>query len=327
MLCTTLVACQPAELPLFSDPPPIHVENKTIPDLNELCSNIDQEMLKINQQRTIFALQEINQDLKVCLPLMTTKEQFNLLNISTKMYQNFLHVERTPEQETAFQNYMITMGSHPTIQQKHFQKMTLRDQYLVKHQGQAYIEVTTQIDQYSYYRRHPQYLARIFAPYLPKTEQTFILALADQNAQPIFNGDHLNLEPATLVERALFWENYIQNYPQSRYLQDAKQLYHIYGQLLFIGNEQARLSDTYDGENTINKKSLIAIQHLAKQPHSPLAKQAKRFLSFVHRDTAYKKYTFNPIADRPLHALQQYLGITPISLKNQKKCLNEAICL
>ena len=44
-------------------------------DFTLMCENIEKNMSQINEQRTTFALEQINQDLKVCLPLMELAEQ------------------------------------------------------------------------------------------------------------------------------------------------------------------------------------------------------------------------------------------------------------
>ena len=44
-------------------------------DLSLLCKNIEKNMLAIDADRTTFALEQVNQDLKLCLPLSTFEEQ------------------------------------------------------------------------------------------------------------------------------------------------------------------------------------------------------------------------------------------------------------
>jgi hypothetical protein len=101
-----------------------------------MCQNIEKNMSQINDQRTTFALEQINQDLKVCLPLMELAEQKHLMQRSTEMYPRFLKVDRTEFQQRAFEQYALEMAQHPTIQHAHFQQLTSRDQYLLKHQSQ-----------------------------------------------------------------------------------------------------------------------------------------------------------------------------------------------
>ena len=108
-----------------------------VSDFSLMCQNIEKNMSQINDQRTTFALEQINQDLKVCLPLMDLAEQKQLMQRSTEMYQRFLKVDRTEFQQRAFEQYALEMAQHPTIQHAHFQQLTSRDQYLLKHKGQA----------------------------------------------------------------------------------------------------------------------------------------------------------------------------------------------
>ncbi|MCG4607505.1 hypothetical protein L0O74_14355, partial [Bifidobacterium longum] len=59
------------------------------------------------------------------------------------------------------------------------------------------------------YRRSPEYLAKIFAPYMPQAEQIFIENLAAQNMMPVFVEKTLMIEPHEIATRALFWEEYL----------------------------------------------------------------------------------------------------------------------
>lgn len=137
------------------------------------------------------------------------------------MYRKFLTVNRNAAQQAAFEHYAFDLSQHPTLQQNHFEQLNLRDQYLLKHTGQAYIEVIDVGDGQLQYRRSPEYLAKIFAPYMPPAEQIFIENLAAQNMQPAFTESRLSIEPHEIVNRALFWEEYLKQYPNSSYRKDA----------------------------------------------------------------------------------------------------------
>ncbi len=328
VLCAiTLGGCQPSEKPVLPDAPPTDSHSKVRIDLNALCENLSHEMQQVDHQRTILALQEINQDLKVCLPLMTTQQQLELLELSQQMYEKFLKVERTPAQQHAFEQYVNGAGTHPTLQQQQFAQMTVRDQYLVKHQGQAYVELITLNDGYVGYRRSPQYLARIFAPYLPEAEQSFIQALASQNSQPLFNQHSLELEPLTVAERALFWENYLTSYPHSRYKNDAQYLYRAYSQLLFTGTQHHYVSDNYYGIESINPQSLAAIQYIRQQSSAKLAHQATQFLNFIQRDFSMSHNSLQEEHQAVVTALQHELGLVPVNLNRDKNCFLDAVCI
>lgn len=116
-MCALLAACQKPEPVSFQEPAQIEASSTQTLDLTDLCQKIDKNMSEIDAQRTTFALEQINQDLKLCLPLLGFQQQKHLLGLSNKMYHDFLSVERTPQQQRAFESYALEMAQHPTIQQ------------------------------------------------------------------------------------------------------------------------------------------------------------------------------------------------------------------
>ena len=97
-MCVLLAACQKPEPVSFQEPAQIEASSTQTLDLTDLCQKIDKNMSEIDAQRTTFALEQINQDLKLCLPLLGFQQQKHLLGLSNKMYHDFLSVERTPQQ-------------------------------------------------------------------------------------------------------------------------------------------------------------------------------------------------------------------------------------
>ena len=156
-MCALLAACQKPEPVSFQEPAQIEASSTQTLDLTDLCQKIDKNMSEIDAQRTTFALEQINQDLKLCLPLLGFQQQKHLLGLSNKMYHDFLSVERTPQQQRAFESYALEMAQHPTIQQSLFEQLTIRDQYLIKHQGQSYVELFDAGEGQVHYRRSPEY--------------------------------------------------------------------------------------------------------------------------------------------------------------------------
>ncbi|WP_298142249.1 hypothetical protein [uncultured Acinetobacter sp.] len=325
LCCVFLVACQPSERPIVPETTTLNDHHKVEVDLNALCEQLSHEMQQVDQQRTLFVLQQINQNLKVCLPLMSTAEQLQLLDHSTQMYEKFLFVQRTPTQQAAFEQYVNAVTTHPTLQQQHFEQMNLRDQYLVKHQGQSYVEVVTLNDGRVEYRRSPQYLARIFAPYLPEAERAFIQALADQNTQPLFDHQMIKVEPLVLAERALFWESYLKHYPQSRYKTDARYLYHSYSQLLFIGTNSDKVSHNYRGTNSIDAQHLVAIEYLSQQTKSKLGQKALQFLSLIQKDSDLSTISLEQEYQSTVQFIEDELNLVQVNFKH-KDCFADAIC-
>ncbi len=57
-------------------------------------------------------------------------------------------------------------------QEKLFDQLSARDQYLIQHEGQAYIELLYQGEGMFTYRRQPNYLVDVFAKALPLTKKS-----------------------------------------------------------------------------------------------------------------------------------------------------------
>lgn len=322
-----MVACQQQD-----EPHPIKeqietpkVQNTAV-DLTLMCQNIKKNMAEINDQRTTFALEQINQDLKVCLPLLNLEQQKALLSLSLKMYDNFLQVKRTPAQQIAFERYAFDMAQHPTIHQSHFEQLTARDQYLLKHQGQAYVEVVDAGNEQLSYRRSPEYLARIFAPYMPEAEKVFIENLAHQNIETAIQDKSLLIEPFEVARRALYWEDYIQQYPQSSYLSDAKLLLAQYRYFLFIGAPKSPVSEGYHDQYSVQVSSWEEIEKLSQRHDSELSKLAKKFIQFYHMSEEQRRQKIPaPASATAEQQLIHYLDLT--RQNSSKDCFSDAICL
>ncbi|WP_374664454.1 hypothetical protein [Acinetobacter sp.] len=324
-----LASCQqqPEPQPVKEQLESSHVQNDAV-DLTLLCQKLEKNMLDINSQRTTFALEQINHDLKICLPLQTLSQQQQLLSRSNEMYQNFLHVDRTAAQQLAFEQYAFDMAQHPTIHQSHFEQLHIRDQYLLKHQGQAYVQLADSASSAIHYQRDPDYLAKIFAPYMPEAERVFIENLALQNVEPAFANQALLIEPFEISRRALVWEEYIHKYPKSSYRKDAQHLLYEYKLFLFKGLKKSPVSSNYADPQDVHVSSLEEIKKISRLNHSELALQAKKFLQFLEMDSGQRLQAAG--AKTGLSAWQQlelYLNLRNPVPHYKKDCFSDAICL
>ncbi len=299
-------------------------------DLNVICQNLKTDMQQINAQRTTLALQQINQQIQVCLPHINFQEQKQLMQLSDQMYQQFLMVDRTPEQQKAFVYYISNQAQYPTIQQNNFEKLNSRDQYLIRHHSQAYIDIIQLDKGQVLYRRHPLYLAKIFAPYLPEAERHFINELASQNLQPLWVEGHLNITANELARRALFWQTYLDNYPKAAYSQDARYLSHYYSQLLFEGGKNSPISEQFAGQDDIQPDMLEEINQLAEQENGTLSQQAQSFLKFIELSPEQRPQipSSRPMAighsqSKVINQLEDYIGLQRLPSRN---CFIDAIC-
>ena len=300
-------------------------------DLNTICQNLKEDMQQINAQRTTLALKQINQQIQICLPHLNFAEQKQLMQLSDQMYQQFLAVERSPEQQKAFAYYVANQAQYPTIQQNNFEKLHSRDQYLIRHHAQAYIDLV-QIDQdHALYRRHPSYLTKIFAPYLPEAESQFISELASQNLQPIWSQDHLNIPANEVVRRALYWQDYLARHKNGSYQQDARYLLNYYSRLLFEGGQDNPIPNQFDGTENIQADMLDEIKHLAQQEQGKLSQQAQAFLRFIALSPEQKQQISTEASPsnhhnaqpKVLSQLEHYLGLQQLPARN---CFLDAVC-
>ena len=322
--------CQPSLEPKNATEP-VHVKTTPAPtiDLTQVCAKIESDMQEINAERTTLALEQINQNLKICLPLLKHEQQHRLMQQSTAMYQRFLHVERNKEQQIAFEKFALEMAQHPTIQQNHLEALTLRDQYLLKHKGQAYIELIDLGENQLHYRRSPDYMLRIFAPYLPKSEQVFMQILAAQNQEPILQTEHLRIDADEMLTRALAWQSYQHDYPHSPDLAYAKFLMQQYAYYLFFGTEDEPVSEHYTDRLSIRAEHLEAIKKLARMEPSNLSHAATLYLAFLDVPTEQQN-SFNRDSTENLsqqQKLEHYSHIFKPSPPKKKDCFKDAICI
>lgn len=336
-LITLLSACQ-------KPPPDIHFEQEhtvaqssPAPDLTQVCQNLKKQMQEMNDQRTTFALEQINQDIRICLPLISFKEQKQLLKLTDQMYAQFLYIERTPSQQEAFEQYVHNESQYPTIQQNTFEQLHIRDQYLLRHKGQAYIELMHDGKNHLFYRRNPQYFAKVFAPNLPQAEAIFLTEMANQNEHPLLQDNKLQITPDEILSRALFWENYLESFPRSTWRNDAHYLYKTYTTLLFKGLENQPTSENFDGQLDIQAQTLTTIEQLA-EGKGVLANKAQHFLKFIEMTPEQRQTTIttpkaqSEMQDHMLYSNSQlldlYLDLSPVSIESLKKrdCFSDAMC-
>jgi hypothetical protein len=219
------------------------------------------------------------------------------------------------------------MAQHPTIQQSHFEQLALRDQYLLKHQGQAYVELIDAGQSGLHYRRSPEYLAKIFAPYMPEAERIFIENLAQQNLQPAFRDQSLLIDAPETARRALFWEDYIQKYPKSSYLQDAQQLLYQYKVFLFKGLKDTPVSGSYAGRLDVQAGTAEEMQKIAKLKDSALALQAGRFLDFLEMSPEQRLQAAGGQSGLSTwQQLELHLNLRNPAPRYKKDCFSDAVC-
>ncbi|CAI3117892.1 hypothetical protein MWMV18_MWMV18_03130 [Acinetobacter calcoaceticus] len=264
-------------------------EQKPVSKPDNSCIQINAAMQKINQNSKIEDLNQINEKLKTCVPSLKNDEQLKLIDASTAMYQRFLKQAYTDKTARAFEAFGYAVLEQKQrdpkkviqSQKKLFDQLSPRDQYLLQHNGEAYIDLLYQGEGMFTYRRQPNYLVDVFSKALTADQKEFLTRMAKDNQDIFYNDGALAVSWKELTERALFWEKFIQKYPKSHFIGDAKLLFNEYRYFIFFGLDNTPVSDEYAPNTWIDKDALEQIQFLSTQSQSSLAKPAQQFLKFI----------------------------------------------
>ncbi|MDA3557586.1 hypothetical protein MKL42_08770 [Acinetobacter sp. AOR15_HL] len=264
-------------------------EQKHVSKQNNSCIEINAAIQKINQNSKIEDLNQINEKLKTCVPSLKNDEQLKLINASTTMYQRFLKQDYTDKTARAFEAFGYAVLEQKQrdpkkviqSQKKLFDQLSPRDQYLLQHNGEAYIDLLYQGEGMFTYRRQPNYLVDVFSKALTADQKEFLTRMAKDNQNIFYNDGALAVSWKELTERALFWEKFIQKYPKSYFIGDAKLLFNEYRYFIFFGLDNTPVSDEYAPNTWFDKDALEQIRFLSTQNQSSLAKPAQQFLKFI----------------------------------------------
>ncbi|WP_307013467.1 hypothetical protein [Acinetobacter calcoaceticus] len=264
-------------------------EQKPVSKQNNSCIEINAAIQKINQNSKIEDLNQINEKLKTCVPSLKNDEQLKLINASTTMYQRFLKQDYTDKTARAFESFGYAVLEQKQrdpkkviqSQKKLFDQLSPRDQYLLQHNGEAYIDLLYQGEGMFTYRRQPNYLVDVFSKALTADQKEFLTRMAKDNQDIFYNDGALAVSWKELTERALFWEKFIQKYPKSHFISDAKLLFNEYRYFIFFGLDNTPVSDEYAPNTWFDKDALQQIHFLSTQSQSSLAKPAQQFLKFI----------------------------------------------
>lgn len=264
-------------------------EQKPVSKQNNSCIEINAAIQKINQNSKIEDLNQINEKLKTCVPSLKNDEQLKLIDASTTMYQRFLKQDYTDKTARAFETFGYAVLEQKQqdpkkviqSQKKLFDQLSPRDQYLLQHNGEAYIDLLYQGEGMFTYRRQPNYLVDVFSKALTADQKKFLTRMAKDNQDIFYNDGALAVSWKELTERVLFWEKFIQKYPKSHFIGDAKLLFNEYRYFIFFGLDNTPVSDEYAPNTWFDKDALEQIRFLSTQNQSSLAKPAQQFLKFI----------------------------------------------
>ncbi len=184
----------------------------------------------------------------------------------------------------------------------------------------------------------------IFVPYLPKDQAVFVKQNAKENQDIFWCDAGIAIGLSELIDRALFWQAFIEKYPDSQLSQQAKYYYDFYTYRLFFGSENSdwleddktKFVEYIDPNDT--KTYEQHFNELAKHK-SKLGEKAKVYLEFVATplDEREQKYpitsdlmtdntTGEPLSDWELETLRLKTALNLIEPDYRLSCSVELFC-
>ena len=246
------------------------------------CEHVRDMMAQIGNTSKIEDIYRVNEALPACLKTTDSVAALALLNNYDEMYNRFLDEGLQGEEDIHTFNDVaykqetgeaVTKADYAALSPRLKYLLTLsrsKDDVYLKHLGEGY---------YAFGHDLSAMVSR-FAPYLAKEDRIFFERMAKDNKDIFWNDAAITVSFEELIERALFWEDYLKRFANGHHAAEAKQLYDVYRYSLFFGSDNTDWTDDamhYFIEPEFN----WAMIELSHKPNSQLAKDAKKFLDFM----------------------------------------------
>lgn len=306
------------------------------------CLALSDAMKKVDDSSKIEAIYAIQKQLKACLPTASNAEVLNLLKDYQAMYERFLWDDAAINEADFDEDYydvMYALEWNEKVPEEKLQKMSARTRYLIGLiQNDADVRVYNLGEGYYAFSHDLQAMADIFTPYLRPDQKAFIQRMAKDNQDIFWSDAAITTSFEELVERAVFWEDYITRYPNGYAVKDARILLDLYRYSLFFGSDNTGWTDDAIHEfiEPEYKQTMVA---LTKRPNSILAKDATNYLNFMalsdsERQELYPAPSTNEDGyemddwTRIHEQLNQAMQIPPIWKigSSNRECLNGLFC-
>ena len=248
------------------------------------CLALSDAMKKVDNSSKIEAIYAIQKPLKSCLPTASNAEVLNLLKNYQVMYERFLWEEtdlNSAEFDQDFFDVMNALEEGEKVAEEKLNNLSPRVRYLIGLiQNDADVRVYNLGEGYYAFNHDLKAMADIFTPYLRQDQKAFIQQMAIDNQDIFLSDAAITTSFAELVERVVFWDDYITRYPNGYAVKDAETILHSYRYYLFFGSDNTQWTDDDIREflEPEYKQTMVA---LSKRPDSVLAKDATNYLNFM----------------------------------------------
>lgn len=303
-----------------------------------ICTKLSETMKAIDNKSKIEDIHAIQRQLNACLPITDNAEILQWLTDYQALYSRFLENNDYTDDENLYSVVdTIEQGKRVTVEQ--LKAMRPRRRYLVGLvESNADVSILYVGEGRFVFHHDLKAMAELFAPHLPDDQAKFIRRMAQDNQDIFWNDAAVAVSFKEVIERATFWEDYIQRYPTSYFSQDAKHLFNMYRHVLFFGSDNTHWTDDSFREFS-NQRNQQAIEQLAKRSNSILAQDAQVFLDFMALSDSKRRQKY-PVPSKDnngdkiedwvtaRYQLNEALPIpSPWKDDNNKDCLSSVICV
>lgn len=295
-------------------------QSKNKPITEHDCPIISQSLATINKESRINDIIHIENQLKYCLPKADNDTQLQWADEYHHAYRRVaelwedVHSIDDIDHNKRFNDAMRAIDDNQPPDSNEVKQLPLSAQSLIefienKKAMPIYICEGAFELRYNY-----QDFADLFTPHLPEDQAVFFNRLAKDNQETFWCDAGIGISLQELIDRALFWQDFIQKYPDSKMLNNAKILSQFYTYFLFFGSDN---TDWTEGDHTSFTQYVYEDTNKSIEQHfielskhdSELGKKALTFVTFINtptdeRPTKYpiaKKLMFDKKTGEPLH--------------------------
>ncbi|MGO1251023.1 hypothetical protein [Psychrobacter sp.] len=270
-----------------------------------ICSKLDDAISAVGNKSEIKDVTTVQHQISACLPAADNSQILQWLTDYQSMYDRFLQTTSSTD-NAAFYTLMRTIERDESITVAQLKQVSPRVRYLVGLiRGKADISVRYLGGGDYEFHHNLIAMAELFSPYLPDDQSEFIERMAHDNQEIFWFDAAIAFAFEELVERTLFWEDFMKRHPHSIFYDDASDLFDTYRYLLFFGSDNTQWTDE-EVRSFYNSNNERLMQRLSIRPNSQLAKDVQTFLDFMEQPDAerHKQYP-TPDTDEQGHKINE----------------------
>ncbi|MBF0657369.1 hypothetical protein IPZ60_01285 [Psychrobacter sp. NG25] len=303
-----------------------------------ICSKLNDTINEIDNKNEIEDIHAVQHQLTACLPVANNAEILEWLAEYQAMYTRFLSVDSDID-NSAFYDLMSSIEQGKKVSVTQLKAVNPHVRYLVSLIMSRSDVSVRYLGEGDYEFHHDlTAMADTFSPYLPEDQAAFVQRMAQDNQGIFWFDAAIAFSFEELVERTVFWEDFMHHYPQSIFYNDANVLFNSYRYLLFFGSENTQWTDEEMREFYDLDNEQLMVQ-LTQRSDSKLAKNVQNFLIFMDQSDTERLKRY-PIPDKDENGREiDERNITPYQLHKaldlsspwtdtqNRNCLNGIICV